>query len=319
MKNWPYWIKGGLLAIPLSIIIVPLSFFITYRFGADEDATQQLLAPGLLGVVMSLGMRGTPAGTEEAIITWIIASLIFALRVFIMGAIIGALYGVFAKRNKRKMFFIGLVAVYIGLLGALSYRFHNVSAVYYSVSSPKDCASAFKKGIVNFDENRCYLDLAERKQDVHICDNIKNPSVAVESPEGFRVRCYQDVAYAAKDPSVCEIVPGGLSERDDCYARLSLCDKISSGNGDYCYTQRASFGNDISSCNLVKNKDECYSQAAWWRKDFTLCAKIQDQEKKQQCDDSTYFYRAREEKNPLLCDQIKDANEKTKCHSYLER
>ncbi len=329
MKNWQYWIKGGLLAIPASIIIIPLTLFITRLLSAGQEIIW-FLAPEFAVAAFGLGMRGTPPAMSEVLSTLIIVGGIFIVRSFIIGAVLGAIYGIFANRNIRKIFFIGLLILYALGIGFLSHKTKDVSVAYNLVNNPEDCLSSSNKGIDNFDVNHCYQALALKNQDLTICDNIKTESIFEKAPEDFKAFCYEEVIYAKNDSSLCSLISPetyndynvATGRRDSCYDRFKLCEKISDANSrDSCYMSKAEYFNDTSACTMVSanNVDECYTRAGSTNKNISLCQKIKDQDKKQTCFDGVYYNRARDEHNATLCDQVKDPQEKESCHSNLSQ
>ncbi|MHA1873278.1 MAG: hypothetical protein ACTSVB_04105 [Candidatus Heimdallarchaeaceae archaeon] len=202
-KNLSYWIKGGILAILISIIIVPLSIFIAMNFLGAEDNVIWFLAPEFFMALLSLGMRGTPAGIVELIITLGVSTIIFLVRFFIIGAVLGIIYNKLKFRNKGKFFVIGLILLWIIFLLFVSYRTQRFSSAYGSVDSPGDCESIFRKGIENFDINRCYKDLAIKNEDLSICDRIK----IFRGSDDYKWFCYEEVAHAKDDSSICNLIP----------------------------------------------------------------------------------------------------------------
>ncbi len=265
MKKWPFWIKGGLIALPLSVLIIPISLYITQLLGAGQDALW-FIVPEYYTAALGLGMRGTPASSQEVVSTLVIVTLLFALRIFVIGAILGAIYSIFAKKEKRKWFFVGLAVIYLLALGLLSYR--TQSPRYMSLNSPSECASILKKGIDNFDENYCYKEQAVKNEDVAICDRI---NVDNKTTEDFKAFCCEEVAHAKDDPLICDLISEGnfddskgtTRRKDSCYGWFKLCEKIISISWrDHCYMNKAEFQNDISACNFVINsKDQCYLRA----------------------------------------------------------
>lgn len=232
-KNLPSWLRGGIIAIPISFVLIPLCFIIGRILGAGEDFVWFII-PEFFLAGMSLAMRGTPATLTETILTIVIALAIFLFRIFVIGALLGLIYGKFANKNKRKLFLMGIAIILIILLLVISYRTKDSWSVYNSINSPKECTSIFNKFIGNFDINRCYQQLAIKNNDVAICDNIKTPSSMAETPDDFKWFCYEEVAHAKNDFSVCELIPGKTynkynvetKRRDGCFNWFKACDKI---------------------------------------------------------------------------------------------
>ena len=79
----------------------------------------------------------------------------------------------------------------------------ELSPIYRSVDSPSDCESIFKKGIENFNINKCYRDLAVRNKDLSICDKVKE----FRGSDSYKWSCYNEVAHAKDDSSICELIP----------------------------------------------------------------------------------------------------------------
>ncbi len=232
-KNKPYWLRGGLIAIPLSVLLVPVSFFLARVFGAGQTITWYLI-PEFLLTAMDLGMRGTPAGMGETITKLLLATIIFLTRVFVIGAILGALYGLFSRWKKQKYFIAFLAAIFLIGIAAMSYRTKNVYEAYSEVSSPQDCESSSKKLIENFGVAQCYHQLAQKQSDIRICDLIDTVESEQYVTADTKWFCYEEVAHKKNDPSICEKIPAetfnehnvNTGRRDGCFLWFKQCDKI---------------------------------------------------------------------------------------------
>ncbi len=130
----------------------------------------------------------------------------------------------------------------------------------------------------------CYEELAKAKKDPSICEKI----------ELDRDLCYQKVALSKKDEGLCAKVER-VPDMDQCYRELaiemldlSICEKITEGNRDYCYTQIAISKRDPNICGRLESKLEintemCYTDVATAKKDASICQKIQTETENARC------------------------------------
>lgn len=138
----------------------------------------------------------------------------------------------------------------------------------------------------------CYRDIAFRKNDSSICDQISSKSSNYE-----RYECYIVVAGRLKDPQICEKIQTS-DKRDECLNYLGtdsndliICDKITSQERkDNCYLWSAMNKKDKSFfekvCPLIitqEHKDDCYGWYAALTKDFSLCQNIVKEDKRTMC------------------------------------
>jgi len=312
-REWPYWIKGGLLTIPLAILILPLSFVLLILLGGGEDILWYLI-PEFFALGMGLAMRGTPASSSEIIMSFAIVLVIFLVRIFFIGAILGIIYGKFAIRNKRKIFFIGLLILFIALIFLVSHRTQDISRSY-DVNSPEECDSILKTGIENFDKNRCYKEFAVKNKDLSACDLINSASSIEKAPEDFKGFCYEEVAHAKEDSSICALIPEKLynkhnattNRRDKCYVWFKECERISDEIGrNSCWIDRAYLENNPQICEKVSGNQPYYNT--------TRCFENLNKP----CDDWCLYDRARFNDDSSYCDKISSNQIKEQClQNYL--
>ena len=201
----PYWVKGGILAIPFSIVLIPLSVFIFSILGANAQGLIIFTVPEYWVAALGLGMRGTPASTVEVVTTITLFSCIFLARTFIFGSILGSIYGWFARRSKGVIFWILIILVWVSFLVFIAYRTQSPYNVYMSSQSAQDCRKTSNKGIENFGVSQCFKEVAVKNKDIRICDNIDpNPTNGAEDQKWF---CYEEVAHATQDSAICELMP----------------------------------------------------------------------------------------------------------------
>ena len=278
------------MAIPLSFVIIPLSFLLARFFGAGEDIIWVII-PEIFIAALGLGMRGTPAGAIETALTLGAAFIILFSRIFAIGAFIGWLYGKCKTHNMGALFLGSLALLLILLLGFSSYATQDPWAAYDAVQSPDECDDTLKRLINNFDTNRCYLHLAVNNKNISVCDHIKKRSSIEKAPEDFKWFCYEEVAHAADDVTLCELIQEetynkhGVStgRRDVCFRWFGACDRISDsdigGWKDDCLKTKASTENDPSWCENITNnfyKDSCFLT-------FNICDRITRPEMREQC------------------------------------
>lgn len=249
MKAWPYWLKGGLLAIPLYLVIAPLTFFVAVRFIGVSDDILQFISPELS--LVAWAFVGEPE-TSQIVLVILILGARFVARAFVVGAVLGAVYGHFAARGKRAIFFVLLIIMYLAALGALSFWLQNTTAVNYSAHSPADCRDWTKGLVKNFSTTECYRELAERNKDITICDEIRagrGDSTAEEQKEF----CYEEVAHEKKDPAICPLISAS-GRRDSCYLWFKICEKVSATDSrDYCWTRKARANHDPALCSNISD------------------------------------------------------------------
>lgn len=97
-KDWPYWLKGGIITLILSISIIPIIFY-----EAAEDLFLWLriiiIIPfTLIKIIFSLNMVCYLLCTPETWFHWGILFLFW----FLVGALIGWLYGKFKDKKSTK-------------------------------------------------------------------------------------------------------------------------------------------------------------------------------------------------------------------------
>ena len=67
--------------------------------------------------------------------------------------------------------------------------------------------------------------MAVKLKDASICDNIGKEKIFKGDPEDYKWFCYEEVAHAKKDPSICESIPEdtynehgvNTNRRDRCF------------------------------------------------------------------------------------------------------
>ncbi len=269
MVNWwrnrSYWLKGGVIAIPIYLIIAPATFFLVLSLGGGDDIIQ-FLGPEVFAAMWAF--VGDPAiisaHMPQIILGLIQLAVIFIGRVFLLGAIAGKIYEWFAKRGKKTWFWLLLVLTYIVLVAGLTYRTQDLSKTYYSAKAPEECKSALRAGVSNFNINECYRQLAERTKDLAVCDKITGPGPGTDTADAFRGFCYEEVAHAMNDGSICDRIPAAMhgspqtsSRADACYVWFGMCDKIHDvGWRDSCWQGRAKKEGNAAFCDNMSNRNQ---------------------------------------------------------------
>lgn len=259
VRQKPYWIKGGVLAIPISILLVPLTIYIAVSFGAGDEIIQYV-APEIFVLLMGFGMSASPISLVSAIISIAIVAAIFAGKSFVIGAALGMVYEKFAAKGKEMWFWPFLLILYVLLVGILTYRTQDLWKTYASATSPQECESVTRKGVDNFNVNECYRQLAERNKDVKFCEYIDTTRETGKSGEDYKAFCYEEVAHAKNDPSVCALIPEithnehGVENyrRDGCYRWFNMCEYMT----------------------IPVNKDSCFMDLARLNKNRNLCSRV---------------------------------------------
>ena len=94
-KEWPYWLKGGILGVMSSIIIVPVSLWLTMLFAFTHEIQHNFLAKSLSGIlfcaVLPLFLSAVIRNAFGLSNFWVflLAIPIFSVYYFLIGALIG--------------------------------------------------------------------------------------------------------------------------------------------------------------------------------------------------------------------------------------
>lgn len=235
MKWWasrPTWQKGGIIAIPVALLVIPATIYISLYFGGGDDVIQYL-APEVFALLFGLAMSAHAATLSEVALPIVIVTAIFAIKAYVVGAILGAIYGKFFKGRYPWLFWVLLVLLYCLLLGSITYYTQDLYKTYYSANTPEECTSFSRQLVSNFNVSDCYRQLAERKQDVRYCDYIQSTGAGSRSGYDSRGFCYEEVAHVKNDPSICDLIPAAMkgsaetsSRSDACYVWFHICEKI---------------------------------------------------------------------------------------------
>lgn len=155
-----------------------------------------------------------------------------------------------------------------------------------------------------FDGISCYISVAVKKQDVLICDLIKDQE-EVSS-------CKRALLFSQGDIESCEIA--GDYEKDSCFYLLAtqlhnpnICQRVeNSYTRNTCYNEGARDTHDPVFCERIINDLSrtyaCLIDVAYALDDPNICDKILNPEQLEKC----YFYFAKKEKNIKYCERIKD-------------
>lgn len=241
-----YWFKGGILYTLVGIVCVAfaISFFMfePWHWFQQTHTTSVIfdwlgwLALGTFGlfggawplVAMGLGMRGTPAETPEIVFAILFAVVYQLISSFAIGAFWGWIYGLFAVRNKRKYFFIGItLLITFGIVSSL-YTGQDTYKVYRSMDTPSECHDFFKKFINDFDVNDCVRAVALNHEQATMCDATEPAYANVyhKDPEDMKWFCYEEVAHVKKDPAICALISSNNYRRNGCFEYLGACELI---------------------------------------------------------------------------------------------
>ena|SRR3989344_1812488 len=103
-EDWPYWVKGGLLAVTIYIIVtIILIPFGQVKSGYFKDVPYWIMYPNFVGYLLSLSL--TPSPKPGPFLDFMISLnnlLIFiysAIFYFLIGALIGWIVGKFKSKN----------------------------------------------------------------------------------------------------------------------------------------------------------------------------------------------------------------------------
>ncbi len=161
----------------------------------------------------------------------------------------------------------------------------------------------------------CIVGVAVAKQDIALCGQAHFGSNYDEYEKASS--CYEPIAVAKKDKSVCDNLKQGAS-RDSCYSKVAVakgdasdCEKLPNtppGNSkydparDYCFYGLATKTTNDSLCEKISpgtEKDACYQSIGQKKLDIAICDKITDAETKGTC----YYRVAIDAKNIAVCDK----------------
>ncbi len=221
VKNFPYWVKGGLLAMPVCIVALPVLVGLLYLLGKEGEMVIPILAPEVFVLIWSMAMGGAP------LTSILLMCLIFLGKAFVLGAVIGAVYGFSARRSRVRQFWIGFALLAVLVFMGINYMVQNPYTLYDTVQTAEECTDPLKKFIPEFQDFECLDRLATRTGDISVCGLINNPKWEARDNEIWRWSCYEDIASAKNDPAVCDLIPTEASMRDRCYSMFSVCENIS--------------------------------------------------------------------------------------------
>jgi len=167
----------------------------------------------------------------------------------------------------------------------------------------------------------CYGMIANMTKDWSICDRI-----TTQAP---KCNCYSKMAFAKKDPSLCEQCngnQGGTLTYENCYYDIakakqdsSICDMIQNPESRcFCYSRFAEDEKNPALCEQCNCEGEgcafhrkyCYFHIATGKNDPAICGLVPEPGQIDEC----YEYVARWADNPSVCDLIKDQNTKKSCY-----
>lgn len=142
------------------------------------------------------------------------------------------------------------------------------------------------------EKSRCYSIVGVEKQDLSICDSIKDPTFL-----SYKVDCYHKIAVKQGDVSICRKID------DDKYESL-------------CNNEVAKARRDISICNnLQKDKDVCYLEVGIEKEDISRCNSIKISVLRFSC----FVSIAQKKQDPLICSNIADAYGRYSCYTQVAK
>lgn len=201
-RKWPYWLKGGVLAVALYVALIVLAI-ISFGLAFGETINPQSIFEASLALLF--------AAVDES--AWHV--VVYFGKVFAAGAVFGIFYDFCTKKGKKKLFWILLLVA--GLIFA--FRPFVFPRHYPNPTSAQDCAK-LKDQI-----DTCYHDLAMRNKDGTLCDLIPLGGLG-------RWNCYVDVADKTKDSSLCDLIPTEFEvQKDRCFTKVHLCESILDATG----------------------------------------------------------------------------------------
>lgn len=181
------------------------------------------------------------------------------------------------------------------------------------------------------DKNVCILGVAVAKQDASLCAQAHFTSQNPTADEDQFVKwtgCYQPIAVAKKDQSVCDgLTNQGLKQT--CYSAVAVaqgnstsCNNLTDDSAkDECYSGIAKSNSDDSYCAKIKSaytEDACYQIVGIAKLDTTICDKMVDFDSKDEFKGACYLKIAEATKDATICDRLTFfANYQSACYSNV--
>ena len=142
----------------------------------------------------------------------------------------------------------------------------------------------------------CLISVAVDLEDVEMCNQLNEKN-------GYRTKCYIDIAKKTKNPQLCEDVENNAQE--NCIASVAinstdveLCNQLTSLK-ENCKSEISVLTNDLDLC-LESGENTCIIKIAASRGDESLCNYYQQ--------DSCYFAVARDAGKPEVCKKVNKSN-----------
>jgi hypothetical protein len=138
-------------------------------------------------------------------------------------------------------------------------------------------------------KDKCYQEVAKRKQDLSICNKIQS--------QAEKVVCYDHFVISKQSLSLCDQISDESNDKafvSSCYSDFavktkdsSICEKIQDQwNKDVCYSQLVEVDPDIKSCKKINDdwrRDLCYRNVARDTNNLSICRNIQNEEIRSVC------------------------------------
>lgn len=176
---------------------------------------------------------------------------------------------------------------------------------------------------VDIAPNDLAMEIVESEKDVSICMKLQDvTSIQFTTLESRRKNCIFDYAKITKDPSACELLlPSeyGLACLSDVAGNLMSgirCHIFTNETALYCKGdgQADLVSNDpqIKNCSLYKRDDVrewCHYSRTYLLSEVYECSEMQSDASKDECETGYAF----KQKDPSLCENVKDKNRKKYC------
>lgn len=251
-KNLSLPIKFGLGAVVLIFILVPLAVYNGEAFGLDHQVLLQLLAPEIFAGLFSLATMSHP-GIATIIVVMAIPLAIFVGKAFIVGWVFGLLYDILRKKNLQILFFV-IVALAVFFAGSfLVKKSINTTEILKTATTAEDCNKHSESE--GYYAPQCFLGLAIKTGDVHVCDALKTKWGAFAAGQ-----CYSAFALNQSRPALCDAIEDS-NAKFDCYRSFRQCEKMATASGgdqkstDSCWITKAGQESNAAYCSNVKEED----------------------------------------------------------------
>lgn len=227
MKKLSNIFFSGLCGVTIGVLIFIILFTFPNLFH-DSKEMLMLFFTLLYVAMLGLGMRGTPASTDEFVTTFIFVILLTVLMYFIAGNLI---YLFYTKVIKPKGKLVASIFFILIIILITSFTFYQ-SKVSYNNETVSSCQgfniSKLKK---HFDTRDCLYNVSRMTDDPLACEQI---------PENDhrKSNCVMNIAEKKIDYKICDLLSDTVDKKN-CLSGVALikgeCSVLNPTSADYCY------------------------------------------------------------------------------------